>query len=247
MSIIAVFVAGVLTFLAPCTLPLLPVYLAYISGIPAVHLSRAEDERVRMRLVLHSIFFVLGFTVIFMLFGLASGFLGSYIALHRDLFVRIAGVGMLLFGLTTVGILQRFVPSGRGVLRVAKGGKVSLASSFGLGTLFAASWSPCIGPILGTVLLVASLSGTALYGSFLLLVFALGIGLPFIAIAYGFSVAEKRIARLTPFLEHISLVGGIILILVGLILLSGRLGVLARYVNAVAGSVINQERVLDYL
>lgn len=192
--IISSFVAGVFTFFAPCTLPLVPAFLAIISGIK-VRGSDPLTERgqtplslspYRWRIFKNAIFYVLGFSLIFILFGVSFTFVSQILGL-KDWLQRIGGVTVILFGLVLIGWIKMPVPEGVRYLSVRVPDpllqKASFFNSFLLGALFALGWSPCVGPLLGSVLLLASTSGTILQGAFLLVVFSVGLGLPFLLTA----------------------------------------------------------------
>jgi cytochrome c-type biogenesis protein len=203
---------GLLAFLSPCFLPLIPAYLIYITG-----LSFEEVKNVRLKTFLHSLVFVLGFSLIFILLGLTAGAVGAFLIDYRD-YLRIIGGGLIIFlGLYLLGALK--LP----YLDLEK--KITLAhkpAGF-LGTLlvgmtFALGWTPCVGPILAGILLLAGESGTAGQGVLLLTVFSLGLGLPLIIIALAvnsFLIWLKKIER---FLGIIHKLSGLFLVLIGILL-----------------------------
>ncbi len=221
----AAFIAGVLMFLAPCTLPIVPGYLAFIAGNP----SGTETNK-RRRVLLNAIAFVLGFSVIFILLGTFAAGLGSVLAPWREALGRIAGAIIIIFGLTMLGVVRIPVLSQEKRMAIPHFltiGKVQ--SSLLIGALFALGWSPCIGPILGSILLVASGSQTATQGAVLLGVFSLGLGLPFIATAFLLNEAGTLIQRYTKFISMLSFIGGIVLIALGILMLFGNMGLLVEW------------------
>jgi cytochrome c-type biogenesis protein len=209
----AAFLAGILMFLAPCTLPLVPGYLAFIAGA-------------QKRVMPNAIAFVLGFAIIFILLGAFAGAVGALIAPWRSILVMAGGAIIILFGLVLFGVK---IP----ILSEQKNIKTPLwlmvghpASSFLLGALFALGWSPCIGPILGTVLLFAGTSSTALQGAVLLGVFAGGLGIPFLLTALLFEQAQKSFARWSAVAGALSKAGGLVLVVLGTLMLIGRMDLL---------------------
>lgn len=216
----AAFLAGVLMFLAPCTLPIVPGYLAFIAGAGAS----------RRRLLFNAISFVVGFSIIFVLLGSFAGFLGGVVGPWRDAFGRAAGVLIILFGLTMLGFVRISVVTQERRFRIPH--FLALGhpeSSLLIGALFALGWSPCIGPILGTVLLFASTSTTALQGALLLAIFSLGLGLPFIATALLLERASAFFARWSGVTHTLSVVGGVVLVVLGVLMLLGQMGLLVTW------------------
>jgi cytochrome c-type biogenesis protein len=214
------FIAGILMFLAPCTLPIVPGYLVFIAGSGA-----GEGTDNRRRILLNAFAFALGFSVVFILLGTFAAALGALIGPWRDLVGRAAGALIILFGLTMIGILRipmlgrewharlpRFLTIGRP------------ESSLLIGVLFALGWSPCIGPILGTVLLLASTSTTALQGAMLLGVFSLGLAVPFLLTAILIDAAAIQFARWGRALAILSTLGGVLLITIGVCMMLGLMG-----------------------
>lgn len=221
----AAFLAGVFMFLAPCTLPLVPSYLAFIAGVPYGQVGKGGSLEARQRILLNAVAFIIGFSFVFMVLGMFAGLAGSLLGPWREYLSRAAGLVVMLFGFTMMGVLRiRFFLSERRLAlpRFLTVGRPE--SSILIGALFALGWSPCVGPILGTVLLFASARATALEGGLLLSVFSLGLGLPFLLSALLIGRASKAFARLTPALEWLSLFGGGVLVFFGALLFSGMIG-----------------------
>lgn len=219
------FFAGLLTFLAPCTLPLVPGYLAFISGASLTDLQNSQKAASAKRKVfLNGLAFVVGFSLIFIFFGSLAGFLGSSLAIYRIWLTRIAGIFVIVFGLFMLNVLR--IPfllretGGLKVSRVFERGKplnsLILGSSFGIG------WTPCVGPILASILLLASTSTTAWQGAALLSVFSAGLAIPFLLIALGIGAASRLIARFGRILNYASVIGGIFLIGLGILLFTNQ-------------------------
>lgn len=247
--IIPAFIAGILTFLAPCTLPLVPAYLGFISGTSASDLKDPSRARqVRKKIFLNGLFFMLGVTIVFVLFGTLAGLLGQSLVPWRIWLMRIGGAFIIFFGLYMIGILKlpflvSFLSSEHKIKLPFSIRPGNPASSVLLGSSFAFGWTPCVGPILGSILLLASTSTTAFQGGFLLFIFSMGLAVPFLLIASGFGVISDK---LTKFSKYIELVGGVFLIILGTLLLTGNFGILISYGYQIF-QFINYDALLDYL
>ena len=246
--IIPSFIAGILTFLAPCTLPLVPGYLAFISGASAEDLKDPKKAKgAKQRIFLNGVLYVLGFSLVFVVFGTVAGFVGTALAPYRIWLARAGGIFVITFGLFLMGILK--LPFLAKDFQLKVGGAVGKGqgkSSFILGAAFAFGWTPCVGPILGSILLLASTATTALQGAFLLSVFSVGLGIPFLAIALGVGSAAKYISKLSKLLSVISIIGGIFLIGLGILLFTNKIGILISYGYQIF-RFINYDSLLDYL
>ena len=220
----AAFIAGLLMFLAPCTLPIVPGYLAFISG------SAGEAHKKRGRILLNAIAFVVGFSVIFILLGTFAAAAGGFLGPWKDTLGRIAGALIILFGLTMLGVVR--IPAIQRERHFTLPHFLSLGrfeSSLLIGALFALGWSPCIGPILGSILLLASGSATAGQGALLLAVFSLGMGVPFILTALMLERASALFARSGSVTYFLSIFGGILLLVLGILMLFGDMGLLVQW------------------
>jgi len=211
------FLAGMASFLAPCVLPLVPAYLGYLSGYTLSPTTQA-DSRTRGRVVAHAAFFVLGFSIVFILLGTAAGALGRLV---RGDWLRYAG-GLLLvvFGLSLTGLLH--VPFFDHDTRAGLGKRRSLgfASSLLTGLAFGAGWTPCVGPVLSTILVLSADQQTLGQGVLMLAAYAAGIGLPFILAGLLVERAAGLIQRIAPYQQAIQRVVGVVIILVGVIVLT---------------------------
>ena len=246
--IISAFVAGLIMFLAPCTLPMLPAYLGFISGVSVEDLKDPEKAKsVRRKIIMNGIFFILGFSVIFILFGTLAGFLGQGLAPFRIWMGRIGGVMVILFGLFMLGVFKLPALQSTKRIKIPKFltiGKPS--SSFIIGSSFAVGWTPCVGPILASILLLASSTSTAFQGAILLGIFSLGLAVPFILTAILFSQATTYIERATKYLNWVSIIGGLFLIALGLLLLTDNFGLTIQYGYQLF-DFLHYDRLLDFL
>ena len=210
-------VGGMISVASPCTLPLLPSYVSYISGLPVSELSRIQARSVTLRA---AVLFVAGFTLVFTILGVAAGLLGSLVVRELPLVMDIAGAGMIVLGLAMAGVLRipwlyrerRFA-----LHRLPTGPK----AAFGVGMAFAAGWTPCIGPVLATILATAATTRTAAWGALLLALYSLGLGLPFVGLALGLNRAKGSLAWLRRHGRAIEVAGGLLLVGVGVLFVSG--------------------------
>ena len=203
--------AGLVSFASPCVLPLVPGYLGYLGGVAS------DDRRGRGRLLAGVALFVAGFTVVFAVVGVAFGTAGLALRPHLDLITRIAGVLVIVMGLVFVGrfgLLQRTV---KPRLRAATG----LAGAPLLGIVFALGWTPCLGPTLIAVNSIIIDQGDPWRGLLLAVCYSLGLGLPFLGVALGLSWATGSIAWLRRHIRVINLIGGAILVLIGVAMVTG--------------------------
>ncbi len=218
--VIPAFIAGLFTFLAPCTLPLVPGYLGFLSGAALGS---------RHKVFFHGLAYVLGFGTVFVFLGSLFGLGGAAFAQYRVALSRLGGVLVIIFGLTMLKVvrwpgfdflstdwhakLPRFVKPGH------------LSSSFLFGAVFAFGWTPCVGPLLGSILLLASSTASVGQGAFLLAVFSLGLAVPFLLLALALGSAARYVHKITRYTSIISTVGGAFLVFVGVLLLLDKMGV----------------------
>ena len=210
-------VAGIISFTSPCALPLIPSYLSYVSGLPISDLGRREATPLVLR---SSLAFVGGFTVVFTALGVSSTLVGSLLLRHLGVILDVAGAFIILLGLAMLGLLRvPFLARERrfDLSRVPQGPK----GAFPLGMAFAFGWTPCLGPVLATVLAVASAGRTVVAGAVLLALYSLGLGIPFVALALGYSRARTSLAWLRRRGRAIEIAGGILLVGVGILFVTG--------------------------
>ncbi len=234
VSITSAFVAGLLTFLAPCTLPLIPAYIAFLAG------NSKKEESV---LVKRSISFVLGFSTLIITIGVFVSQIGRFVTANRGLLVMIGGGLFILFGISLLGLIK--IPIDSSGLP-AKLRPNSNFAAFMLGIVFAFGWSPCVGPILGSIYVLAAQSGSSLEGTLLLSAYALGHGLPFVLFAYFYDKSTKAVDILSKWTSKINKGAGLILIIIGLFMILGKYGVLLDFFNHIFNGSW-QNSLLDYM
>jgi len=246
--VIPAFIAGLITFLAPCTLPLVPVYLAIISGVSPEQLRDPEKSKhTCLKIFLNGLWFVIGFSAIFVILGTVAGALGQALAQYRELIVQIGGIFVIIFGLFMLQAVKIPILEKTARLRTPKIFKQgSGINAFVVGAIFAFGWTPCIGPILGTILLLASLSSTVLQGTLLLVVFSIGLAIPFLIIAALASSAVHYVRRLLKYMPIISAIGGVFLIVLGVLLLIDKMELLIGW-GYQLGNLFHYESLMNYL
>lgn len=211
-------VAGIVSFSSPCALPLIPGYLSYVSGLPVSELGRREARLTTLRATAT---FVAGFTVVFAALGVSATLVGSLLLGAVPAIVRAAGVAIILLGLAMVGLVRApaFVQRERrlDLARLPRGPR----AAFGLGMAFAFGWTPCIGPVLATILSVAAARHSVVWGGALLVLYSLGLGLPFVALALGFQRAKGAMGFLRRNARRIEVAGGVLMVGVGVLFVTG--------------------------
>lgn len=235
VSYIVAFAAGSLTFLSPCLLPMIPAFLAYITGVSLGDIRDAgKKAEVLKKTIVHSLLFILGFSVIFVLLGLTATLIGRALFKYQQA-IRIAGgILIIFFGLYLTGLLKLdFLARERRLNVRAKA--ATYFGSFLIGVTFAAAWTPCAGPILGSILVLAGTKADAAHGAILLLVYSLGVGLPFFLTALAMNSFLELFNRFKKVIGAINIVAGIFLIVVGLLMATNYLTVISqKFLNAFA-------------
>ena len=222
---ILAFSAGLLSFFSPCVLPLVPSYLIYVSGATIDNYSVLSHPTTRNAILLHCITFILGFSVVFVALGLSSSFLGGLFSRYQTWIMRVGGILLILMGLNSLNVFRIPLLNQEKAVHL-KARPIGFLGSFLIGVTFSLGWTPCIGPVLGSILLMASTS-TALTGAYLLSLYSLGLAIPFL-------IAGLLVNRLIDFLKHYGYIVqytakviGFLLIVLGLLLLTGYWGIIS--------------------
>lgn len=227
LSLGLVFAAGVISFLSPCVLPLVPGYLATISGVSFERIS-VRAPGVGRQVAAASALFFAGFLIVFVALGASASLIGALLDEHRLWLNRISGVLIIFFGLAMLGLGWSGAVDGR-VTQLVHGAARRRGGPFALGIAFAFCWTPCVGPVLGSILVLAGASGSLSSGVLLLVVYGLGLALPFLVVGFGFTRALATFRRVQRHYRAIQAVAGIFLVGMGVLLLSGYLYVLNVY------------------
>ncbi|HEV2236695.1 MAG TPA: cytochrome c biogenesis protein CcdA [Ktedonobacterales bacterium] len=238
---IAAFVAGMLSFFSPCVAPLVPGYIGYLSGASAQAApgAPAADGAANRRLARICLLFVAGFSVAFVALGLVAASFGALLAAYRLALETVAGIVMIVLGAFLLNLLPRawmwaLVREWRLPLPPRALARMGSLAPFGLGVVFAAGWTPCIGPVLGAILLYAGSTSSAGAGAALLAAYALGFALPFLAVGLGWATGLRALGWLKRYGQIVTIVSGVALILVGLVYLTGQVSQFAIWAQRVA-------------
>jgi cytochrome c-type biogenesis protein len=220
VTIFAALVAGLVSFLSPCVLPLVPPYLVYLAGTSLERFADREAEpRVRRETVLAAVLFVLGFTTVFVALGASASVIGGLIRIYSGPLATIAGIAIIVMGLHFLGITQIALLYRQKRVTVAK--PVGLWGAYAMGLAFAFGWTPCIGPILAAILAVAASAQTVSRGAVLLAIYSLGLGIPFIVAALAIEPFAAFLARFRKYLRRVEQGMGALLVLTGIAFLTG--------------------------
>jgi cytochrome c-type biogenesis protein len=249
LALLGAFVAGVLSFLSPCILPLTPIYLAQLVG-PAIWQEQHDATRtiprsgkprppgapgapamisvrtlVRRATMIHAVAFVSGFSLVFICLGATASVIGAFLSAHAELLRRVGGIVLVAFGLHIVGVVRmpgidrelRFAPVSPRASSM-RGGPSCSPFSFVVGLIFGLGWTPCVGPLLAGILLLAAQAATLASGVLLLAAYSLGLGVPFLGLALAFDRLAPTLKRLMPHLRRIEIGTGVLLVLIGFVI-----------------------------
>ena len=216
------FSAGFLSFVSPCVLPLIPSYVSYITGISFEDLVEGGEEKNFTKVTLYnSLAFILGFTIVFVSLGASSSYFGSLLRDYQELIMRVGGILVIVFGLFIMGILKLDFINRDKKFHLQEKPAGYIGSVF-VGIVFAAGWTPCIGPLLGSILSIATSEGSVLFGVELLLVYSIGLGIPFLITSLALNTFLRHVPKVTKHMRVITTISGLILIAIGLLLVTDR-------------------------
>ena len=217
MQYLISFLEGIITFISPCLLPMLPIYVSYFAG---------GGERTSARTLKNALGFVLGFTVIFVAMGALAGTVGSFLRQYRTWVDLVSGLIVIFFGLNFLGVFKCNLF--RGTAQFQKTGNMGFFSALLFGVIFSVGWTPCVGAFLGSALMLASQQGHVLEGMLMLLAFSLGLGIPFVISAVLIDYLKSAFGCIKKNYKIINAVSGGLLILIGIVMATGLLGQLLR-------------------
>jgi cytochrome c-type biogenesis protein len=224
-SMLVALLAGILSFLSPCVLPIVPPYLAYMGGIS---MGEMREGRGRRRIILPALFFVLGLSTVFLFLGFTASAFGAFFLQNQDVFAKVSGVIVIILGLHFLGVFRIPLLDREARLDAGDQGGSALGAYL-LGLAFAFGWTPCIGPQLGAILSLAASEADLSRGTTLLAVYALGLGLPFLVAAIFIERAMGVMTRLKRHMKTIERAMGLLLVLVGVALVTGALSAFSWY------------------
>ncbi len=219
------FIAGFMSFLSPCVLPLVPVYISFISGLSIEEIRQSKSMP---KTFLSTIAFISGFSTIFVILGASSSFLGSLLLEYQSYIRTVGAILTILFGLFFTGILRLDFLMRERRFHIHKG-PTGYIGAFLIGISFAAGWTPCIGPILGTILIYASSQASASFGLQLLGAYSAGLAIPFLVTTFAINAFFTYTRKLDKFIKIITITSGLVLIAFGILLLTDKLGYLASF------------------
>ncbi len=220
VTIFAALLAGALSFLSPCVLPLVPPYLVYLTGTSLERLAGAEPEpAVRRDTVIAACLFVLGFSTVFVALGAGASVIGAVLRSYANVLATVAGIAIIIMGLHFLGLTRMALMMREKRLQVEK--PVGLWGAYAMGLAFAFGWTPCIGPILAAILAVAASEATVVKGAGLLAIYSLGLGIPFLLAAVAVEPFAAFLARFRAYLATVEKVMGGLLVLTGIAFLTG--------------------------
>ncbi|MCX7988826.1 MAG: cytochrome c biogenesis protein CcdA [Thermodesulfovibrio sp.] len=218
IGITTAFIGGILSFFSPCILPLIPVYISLFTGLSTAEISKGSS---RLRILFHTLMFVAGFSTIYVAMGVGSSIIGSIFIDYQDIWRVIGGLILILFGILLIGLIKSgfLMREFRININLHKMGTPIGAFLIGVG--FAAGWSPCIGPILGSILVYSSMSGNLFAGVKILGAYSLGIAIPFIISSMLIDATMRYLKRYVKIFRWINYILGVILIILGLFMILG--------------------------
>jgi cytochrome c-type biogenesis protein len=228
-SLMAAFLAGLVSFISPCVLPLVPSYISYVTGLSFGQLTGdAERQRLRTTIVVHSLLFIAGFSTIFIAFGASATLIGQWLTEYQALIRTIGAVIIMLFGLYLIGFFKfSFLMREKRVQLQSR--PAGYLGSFLIGCAFAAGWTPCVGPVLATMLMYASTSDTLVDGVTLLAFYSLGLGLPLLVAALGLDRFLSYTKSMRPYMRFVSVASGLLLIIFGVVLYTNSMTLLTAF------------------
>jgi len=237
LSLLIVFTAGLLSFLSPCVLPLIPGYIAFVSGLSIDNMTESgwTDQEMASAMI-NSIMFVLGFSVVFVVLGASATWLGGFLVQRLPLLISIAGVVIIIFGLQQIGLFKfGFMLTTKQIDLPAE--KLGPFKAPLLGAAFAVGWTPCVGPILAAILTYAATMDTVGKGVMLLIVYSAGLGIPFLLTTVAMRGFFKLFSKIKRHMNLIQKISGTILVLLGILMITGKLTLITAKLGVLNGLV----------
>jgi len=231
VNILTALLFGFLSFISPCVLPIVPGYISFISGVSLdVMKNESEKNKLRNQILLRTVFFILGFSIVFVALGASATAIGQFLLKQLSVISKIAGAIIIVFGLHMIGVFK--IPFLNYEKRFQTEGKpLSFIGAFVVGLAFAFGWTPCIGPILAAILAIASQQDTIGKGIVLLSSYSLGLGIPFLITGISITVFYNFFNKLKKHMHKIEVVGGSLLVLVGILIFTNSLTILSGYLS----------------
>jgi cytochrome c-type biogenesis protein len=230
VTLIAAFGAGVLSFISPCVLPLIPGYLSFVSGVSLEEMRDEEKSAARRQVIVTSLAFILGFSLVFIALGASASAIGKFLFRNSNILGKVAGVLVIVFGLHTMGVFR--IPFLETEKRLQAGAKPkTLLGAVMVGMAFGFGWTPCIGPILSGILLLAGSKETVREGVVMLAVYSAGLGIPFLLTALAINKFFAASGRIRRHYHAIEVSSGVLLVFIGVLLFTDQMTVIVRYLT----------------
>src|SRR3990172_3968827 len=238
VSIPLAFLGGILSFISPCVLPLVPSYISFVTGISFEELTGENAGDLKKVILANSLMFVLGFSTVFVvILGASAQLFGSVFMEYQEVIRKIGGLVIILLGIHIIGVINFNILQRDKRLHFFREKPSGLLGSFLVGIGFAAGWTPCIGPILSAIFAVAATSDNPWSGMVLFVAYSAGLAIPFLLTSLGINTFLKHFGRLKRHMRVISIVTGIFLIVTGLLIFTNSLGIIAGYLNSLIPSI----------
>ena len=235
ITFLGAFIAGLLSFLSPCVLPLIPSFITYITGLSFADIQDEHpSHKVRQMTIIHSLLFIAGFTVVFVLLGASATYLGSFMQSHMSLIRKVGGLLIIVFGIHISGLIPISLLLGEKRFTIHRK-PAGYLGSFLVGLAFAAGWTPCIGPILASILMVAATEENVFQGIALLLTYSMGLAIPFFLSSLAMHQFLVIFNRFKKYIRIFEIVTGLFLVVVGILIFSNSMSILQRYFGKLVG------------
>ena len=230
ISFLLVFLEGLLSFFSPCVLPLLPIYMGYLAG------NGEDEEHPQKKIFVFTLSFILGIFVAIFMMNISIHIISKFLQEHMALFVRVGGIIIILLGLHQLGVIKFNTLEKTYQLKFMQKKSMSIVMAFIMGFTFSFAWTPCIGPALSSILLLASSSGSLVVSNFLILLYALGFTIPFLILGLFTNQVLRWLSSRKAIMKYTVKIGAIILILMGLMMFTGKLNSISSYISKTPGS-----------
>lgn len=229
------FIAGLLSFLSPCVLPLIPSFITYITGLSFADLQDEQpSHKIRQQIIMHSLLFIAGFTVVFVLLGASATYIGSFMHSHMALIRKVGGLLIIVFGIHISGFVPISMLLGEKRFTIHRK-PAGYLGSFIVGLAFAAGWTPCIGPILASILMVAATEESIFHGISLLLIYSLGLAIPFFLASLAMHQFLVIFNRFKKYIRIFEIVTGLFLVIVGILIFSNSMSIFQHFFVKLVG------------
>lgn len=233
VNLLIAFGAGILTFISPCVLPLIPAYISYITGLSLDELKTSGKSNL-YHIALNTLFFIIGFTIVFTALGASATYLGNVVSSYRDILRYVGGIIIIVFGLHIAGISPiKFLYTEKSLTLKKK--PKGFIGSFFVGLAFAIAWTPCVGPILSSILIYAGTQETVKKGVILLVSYSLGLGIPLLITSLAINIFLKFFNKIKKYFRVIEIIGGIILIIIGILIITDKFILLTNFFSRFGG------------